>query len=72
MTKYTSAVKSTKNDFRQLFKLRVILRSRVSRGVCPREGYSLVLRTDTVTPALRGTNETCVEFSMHQTIGVTV
>ena len=42
---YTSAVRSTKNDFlikTQLSKLRVLLRSRVLRSVYPREGYRSV------------------------------
>ena len=49
--KYTSAVRSTKNVFlikSQLCKLRVILRSRVLRGVYPREGYY----SRSVTPLL--------------------
>ena len=29
--------------------------------------FSLVLRTETVYPALRGQNQTCVEFSIHET-----
>ena len=53
--KYTSAVRSTKNDFmtkNQLCKLRVILRSRVLRGgVYPREGYR------SVTPLLESGRE---------------
>ena len=43
--KFTPAVRSTKNDFlvkTQLCKLRMILRSRVLRGVSPREGYRSV------------------------------